>query len=69
MSKKEKTRHLGRGLQSLLSPITSMSTEHKDHSPATTTDSNLPPDKELHDSLHELDIESIEIAQRVDHVS
>ena len=59
MSKKEKTRHLGRGLQSLISPITSMPKEHKDHPPAPMTDPNLPPDKELQDSLHELDIESI----------
>jgi ParB family chromosome partitioning protein len=58
MSKKEKTRHLGRGLQSLLSPITSMPTEKKDqtHIPS---DANFPPDKELHDSLRELDIENI----------
>ena len=59
MSKKEKTRHLGRGLQSLISPITSMTSEHKGQPSVTTTDPNLPPDKELQDSLHELDIESI----------
>lgn len=59
MSKKEKSRHLGRGLQSLLSPITSMSTEHKEQTPVTIIDHNMPPDKELQYSLHELDIESI----------
>lgn len=59
MSKKEKTRHLGRGLQSLLSPITSMPTEKKDHSQPSISDANFPPDNELHDSLRHLDIESI----------
>ena len=59
MSKKEKTRHLGRGLQSLLSPITSMSTEYKEQTPVPINEPNMSPDKELHDSLHELDIESI----------
>ena len=59
MSKKEKTRHLGRGLQSLLSPITSMSTEQKDQPPVQITGANYSPDKELHDSLREIEIESI----------
>jgi len=59
MSKKEKTRHLGRGLQSLLSPITSMSTEQNDLPPISTIDVDFPQDKELHDSLREIDIESI----------
>jgi ParB family chromosome partitioning protein len=59
MAKKEKTRHLGRGLQSLISPITSLSSEHKDPTPVESTGLKLPPDKELHDSLNELDIEAI----------
>jgi ParB family chromosome partitioning protein len=59
MSKKEKTKHLGRGLQSLLSPITSMRTEQTETLQAHNSDTNMPPDKELHDSLHELSIESI----------
>ena len=59
MSKKEKTKHLGRGLQSLLSPITTLRTEPTEALPAPETDSNMPPDKELQDSLHELSIESI----------
>ena len=58
MSKKEKTRHLGRGLQSLLSPITSMPTEKKDQSHISNT-ANFPSDNELQDSLRELDIENI----------
>ena len=59
MSKKEKSKHLGRGLQSLLSPITSMSTEKKDLSQSVTSDANFPPDKDLQDSLRVLDLESI----------
>jgi ParB family chromosome partitioning protein len=59
MAKKEKTRHLGRGLQSLISPITSTFIEHQDKTSLPSTDPNLPPDKELQGSLHELDIESI----------
>lgn len=60
MSKKEKTRHLGRGLQSLLSPIMNMPVEeHKDNYSSPVLDDNFPSDKELHDSLREIDIESI----------
>ncbi|MBN1805149.1 MAG: ParB/RepB/Spo0J family partition protein [Sedimentisphaerales bacterium] len=59
MSKKEKARHLGRGLQSLLSPITSMTEEKYDHFPSQQTDANFPDDKELQDSLRELDLKSI----------
>jgi len=59
MAKKEKPRHLGRGLQSLLSPITSSSEEYKDQIPLTATEYNIPPDKELQDSFLELDMESI----------
>ncbi|MCP4260115.1 MAG: ParB/RepB/Spo0J family partition protein [Planctomycetes bacterium] len=59
MAKKEKTRHLGRGLQSLISPITSLSSEPKNQTSVPKTDLNLPPDKELQDSLNNLDIESI----------
>jgi len=59
MSKKEKTKHLGRGLQSLLSPITHVRTEQTEESPVPINSSNMPPDKELQDSLQELSIESI----------
>ena len=57
--KKEKTKHLGRGLQSLLSPIMSVPTEAKELLSALPDDSNFPPDKELRDSLQELSIEAI----------
>jgi len=59
MSKKEKAKHLGRGLQSLLGPITALRVEPAEGSLASTNDSNMPLDKELHDSLQELNIESI----------
>jgi len=59
MSKKEKTKHLGRGLQSLLGPITSMRAEATEAFSDTISESNMPPDKELHDSLQELSIEVI----------
>jgi len=57
--KKEKTKHLGRGLQSLLSPIISAPTEAKELLSTSPDDSNFPPDKELRDSLQELSIEAI----------
>jgi ParB family chromosome partitioning protein len=57
--KREKPRHLGRGLQSLLSPITSISSD-ADHVLSSTSDfSNFPPDKELRDSLQKINIDSI----------
>jgi ParB family chromosome partitioning protein len=59
MSKKEKTKHLGRGLQSLLGPITTLRTEPSESSPFPANDANMPPDKDLHDSFQELSIESI----------
>jgi len=57
--KKEKTRHLGRGLQSLMSPIMSEQVESKELSSTPTELSNFPPDKELRDSLQELNIDDI----------
>lgn len=59
MSKKEKTKHLGRGLQSLLSPITTLRTEPSEALSSPISDANMPPDKELQDSLQELSIEAI----------
>ena len=59
MSKKEKTKHLGRGLQSLLSPITHVQVEPTEESSIPINSSNMPPDKVLQDSLQELSIESI----------
>jgi len=57
--KREKPRHLGRGLQSLLSPITSTSNESDHVFSSTSTISNFPPDKDLRDSLQKISIDSI----------
>jgi len=57
--KKEKPRHLGRGLESLLGPITPESTEINQVLPDNVEASNFPPDKELHKSLREINIDSI----------
>ena len=57
--KKEKTRHLGRGLQSLLGPITMSGLEADQLIPNPAPISNFPPDKELRDSLQNIRIDSI----------
>jgi len=57
--KKEKPKRLGRGLQSLLSPITPLPTEAKELSSTSLAGSNFPPDKELRDSLQELSLDAI----------
>jgi ParB family chromosome partitioning protein len=57
--KREKPRHLGRGLQSLLSPITSLGDESDQVFSNNPAISNFPPDKELRDSLQKISIESI----------
>lgn len=58
--KKEKQKHLGRGLESLLSPITSVREAYANRkSPDEAADANFPPDKELRDSLKEISINSI----------
>ena len=57
--KREKPKHLGRGLQSLLSPITSISNESDHVFSSTSTVSNFPPDKDLRDSLQKISIDSI----------
>lgn len=57
--KREKPRHLGRGLQSLLSPITSLSDESDQVFSSTPTMPNFPPDKELRDSLQKISIDSV----------
>jgi ParB family chromosome partitioning protein len=56
---KEKTKHLGRGLQSLLGPIMPELTEAAEILSAPAAASNFPPDKELRDSLRELRIDDI----------
>jgi ParB family chromosome partitioning protein len=56
--KKDKPKHLGRGLQSLLSPIiTDMEAQELLSNPSEN--SNFPSDKELSNSLQELNIEDI----------
>jgi len=57
--KKEKPRHLGRGLQALLGPITFDATEANQMLPEPLTGPNFPPDKELHNSLQEISIDAI----------
>ena len=57
--KKEKPRHLGRGLESLLGPIISSKTEVDQAIPICTIDSKFPPDKELHDSFRQISIDNI----------
>ena len=57
--KKEKPRHLGRGLQSLLGPITMGTIEAEQILPSSPSISNFPPDKELRESLQKIEIDSI----------
>jgi ParB family chromosome partitioning protein len=57
--KREKPRHLGRGLQSLLSPITSDSSEAEQVLSITSSASNFPIDKEMRDSLQKISVDSI----------
>jgi len=57
--KREKPRHLGRGLQSLLGPIISEGSEVDQLLPNPALVANFPPDKELRDSLQEINIDTI----------
>jgi len=57
--KKEKPKHLGRGLASLLGPIMSNTDGENQAIPITAITAKLPPDKELHSSLREIRIDSI----------
>lgn len=57
--KREKPRHLGRGLQSLIGPITLVTKEADNNLPGTPEASMYPPDKELQDSLNEISLDSI----------
>ena len=57
--KREKPRHLGRGLQSLMGPITMDNTETEQALPAAPNISNFPPDKELRDSLQKISVDSV----------
>jgi ParB family chromosome partitioning protein len=58
--KREKPKHLGRGLESLLSPIMPNAAAEENqlmYNPKSTP--NFPPDKELRDSLQEISIDDI----------
>ena len=57
--KREKPRHLGRGLASLLSPIISDTDEVSQMLPEPPIVANFPPDKELHQALREVSIDTI----------
>ena len=57
--KKEKPKHLGRGLASLLGPIILETDEAKQAFPAPAVVANFPPDKELQTSMREIRIDSI----------
>ncbi len=56
---KEKPKHLGRGLQSLLGPITATPMEKSIAEDKSVQDSNFPPDKELQSSLRRISVDSI----------
>ena len=58
-NKKDKPRHLGRGLQSLLSPIISDVPEAEQLLAGAANLPNFPPDKDLRDSLQQIDINAI----------
>lgn len=60
IKKKEKQKHLGRGLESLLGPITSVRSAYKNRGlTEEVKDDNFPPDKELQQSLQKISIDSI----------
>jgi ParB family chromosome partitioning protein len=59
INRKDKPKHLGRGLQSLLGPITSIVSEEKSTDVHGSDIHNYPIDKELRDSLREIDVNSI----------
>jgi len=57
--KKQKTKHLGRGLASLLGPITIEQPSPNPHVNITSVESNISPDKMLQNSLQNIPIDSI----------
>ncbi len=59
VQKKEKPRHLGRGLQSLLGPIIVPDAPANQPIPIATIGSNISINKELHSSMREISIDSI----------
>jgi ParB family transcriptional regulator, chromosome partitioning protein len=58
-SRKEKTRHLGRGLESLLGPITVSVNDNNDLMSVKQINPNIPPIRELGTSLREIEIDKI----------
>ncbi len=58
-NKKEKPRHLGRGLQSLLGPINLEISEETPVVPSPSLAPNFPPDKELRESMREISVDAI----------
>ena len=60
-AKKEKPRHLGRGLESLLGPITSMSSDKKDLLTEKPISHNPSINNELSASLREIEIDKIKV--------
>ena len=57
--KAEKPRHLGRGLQSLLSPITANPPQGGAPAPGQASGSKFPPDRELRESLERISVENV----------
>ena len=57
--RKGKPKHLGRGLQSLIGPITISPAEANQLLSNPSAASNFPPDIELRDSLHEISMDSV----------
>jgi len=58
-TKKDRPKHLGRGLQSLLSPIISIESETNLSSPERISAPKFPIDKELRESLQEISLDKI----------
>ena len=59
INRKDKPKHLGRGLQSLIGPITSVVSEEKSADFQGSDIHNYPIDKELRDFLREIDVNSV----------
>ena len=57
--KKEKPKHLGRGLESLLGPIKLGQVDEAQAIPITVAEPNFPVDKELRESLRQISVDSI----------
>ena len=60
-SRKDKPRHLGRGLESLLGPIIPTANDNKDLLSVNQINPNFQPDKELGTSFKEIDIGKVSV--------